>query len=92
MAVNILEIDPKNFSFEFGRDWATFRDSRVKKFLVVYLEKEIYELHLALENTAQEETRRLQGALKEARKILSLIDRPFSDDATMKDILAFLQK
>jgi hypothetical protein len=75
--MNDLGIDPKNFRYDFGRDWTMFQETRVAKFLVLYLRREIEQARTALERaTTFEDVRLQQGAINEARHLLTILKSP----------------
>lgn len=88
--LNALGIDPKNLEFDFKREWLFFQESRVKKFLAVWIEKEIASAYIALENVSPTELGKLQGAVSQLKKVKNLVEKKFVDEP-MKDVLAFLE-
>lgn len=91
MAVNILDIDPKNLSHDFRRDWEVFRGSRIKKFLVALLRKEEHELRIKLENVLPEDLGKLQGSVKTVQKLIVIVEQS-NPEATLKEVLEYLEK
>ena len=73
--MNVLDIDPQNLRFDFGGEWARFRESRVKRFLALHLQHRIDLQHLALEQAdTLEVVKAVQGAIAEARHILAVLN------------------
>lgn len=88
----MLGIDPKNLSFEFKRDWQTFSESRVKKFLVAWLRKELENAMRALENVAPADLGKQQGIVIEIRRMLNLVQQPHYPDEAMREVIVFLER
>lgn len=88
--MNALGIDPKNLSFEFKRDWQQFQGSRVQKFLVFWLEKELKDSRSALENVTPADLGKAQGVVAQIKKVKNLLERPFCDEP-LKEVVAFLE-
>lgn len=88
--LNALGVDPKNLKFDFKNDWLFFQEGRVKKFLVVWLEREIHNAQNALENVAPADLGKAQGVLSQTRKLKNLVEKKFADDP-LKDVLAYLE-
>lgn len=90
--MNALGIDPKNLEYDFKRDWNQFQSSRLKQFIIAWLQKEVRETWRVLESVSPADLGKAQGAMLEARKMLNLIERPHCPDDVMKEVVAFLEK
>lgn len=90
--MNALGIDPKNLEYEFKKDWHQFQGSRVKLFLVAYLQKQLKVWWCALENVSPGELGKAQGAITEVKRMLALVERPHCPEDTMREVIAFLEK
>lgn len=90
--MNALGFDPKNLEFDFKRDWNGFQGSRMKLFLVAWLQKELRESWRVLESVSPADLGKSQGAIVEIKKMLNLIERPHYPDDVMKDVLTFIEK
>jgi hypothetical protein len=87
--LNALGIDSKNLEFDFRRDWLFFQDSRVKKFLVCWLQKELNEAHRVLENVVPADLGKAQGTVAQIKKMLNLVEKKFCDES-LKEVLTYL--
>ena len=90
--MNALDIDPKNLAFDFKRDWMLFSESRVKKFLVAWLQKELRDARCALENVEPDDLGLVQGNVSRIKKMLNLVERPYCPEEALKEVLAYLEK
>lgn len=90
--MNALGVDPKNLEFDFKRDWNHFQSSRIKLFLVAYLQKELGNCQRAMESVSPAELGNAQGAAGQIRRMLNLVERPHCPDDAMKEVIAFLEK
>lgn len=90
MAKVELDIDPKNLKFDFEGEWSRFKTTRVSKFLSLWLQKRLEDLRCKLENISEQELGSVQGAIKEVRALISLVERPFAVDA-LKEVLTFIE-
>lgn len=85
-----LDVDPKNLEFDFNPDWQKFRESRLKKFLVCWLESRTHLEHLALEACAPAELGKHQGALVELKKFTALLNKESAGEE-LKQTITYLE-
>jgi len=90
--MNDLGIDPHNFKFDFGRDWTLFRDSRVRKFLVLYLQRQVELGRSDLENSSTPDDLRVaQGGIRANRHMLTLLGM-LQVEEKVKEVITFIEK
>ena len=85
-----LDIDAGNL-YDFRRDWLLFTESRVKKFLVAWLQKELASQARILENVSPDDLRKAQGSIATIRRMINLVERRHCEEP-VKEVLAFLDK
>ena len=85
-----LDIDAGNL-YDFRRDWLLFTESRVKKFLVAWLQKELASQARILENVSPDDLGKTQGSIAALRRVVSMIERKHCEEP-VKEVLAFLDK
>ena len=88
--MNELNIDAGNL-YDFRRDWHLFAESRVQKFLVAWLQKELASQARILENVSPDDLRKAQGSIATLRRMINLVERRFCEEP-VKEVLAFLDK
>lgn len=62
-------------STSLERAWADFKESSLRKFVVLFSEKRVAELQLKLESAKPEEVQKLQGQIFEAKKIRAFLQQ-----------------
>ncbi len=87
--MNVLDIDLNN-AYDFKRDWQIFQESRVKRFLMAWLLKELKGAYCVLENVAPPDLGKVQGSVIQIRKMLTLIEKRNCEDS-LKETLAYLE-
>ena len=85
-----LDIDAGNL-YDFRRDWLLFTESRVKKFLVAWLQKELASQARILENVSPDDLGKTQGSVAAIRRMINLVERRHCEEP-VKEVLAFLDK
>ena len=80
---------PEPFEFEFAKDWASFRDSRVRPFLSLSLRRELDSLQRRLESVKPDDLQALQGSIQQVRKFLAVIETSFMPAQSVKEIVEF---
>jgi hypothetical protein len=90
--VNVLNIDPKNLTYAFRKDWFEFSDSRVKKFLVAWLRRELKNSRLTLESVSPADLGKAQGIVSEIKKMLHLVEQPHCPDDALREVVTFLEE
>ena len=88
--MNELGIDGNNF-YDFRRDWLLFTESRVKKFLVAWLQKELASQARILENVSPDDLGKTQGSVAAIRRMINMVERRHCEEP-VKEVLAFLDK
>jgi hypothetical protein len=89
---NVLDIDPHNLKFDFGRDWDTFQLGKVKTFLALYARMRVERLRTSLEHAESlDDMRELQGQVSEARHLLTIIESLQVNDQ-VNQVLEFIEK
>ncbi len=89
--MNVLDIDPQNLKFDFGRDWTLFQAGKVSTFLALYLRMRIERVRTALEKAGgAEDLRELQGQVAEARHLLTVLEAQQANDQVTQ-VLEFLK-
>jgi hypothetical protein len=89
--MNALGIDPKNLGYEFRNDWRGFQTSRIKQFLVAWLQKELASQARILENVSPDDLRKAQGSIATLRRMINMVERRHCEEP-VKEVLAFLDK
>jgi len=90
--MHVLDVDPQNLKFEFGRHWSVFQAGNVQSFLALHLRQRIEGWRSGLENSQSwEAVKDLQGRVAEDRALLAVIE---SQDVTsqVQQAIAFLSK
>ena len=72
--MNELGIDAGNL-YDFRRDWLLFTESRVKKFLVAWLQKELASQARILENVSPDDLRKAQGSIATLRRVVNIVEQ-----------------
>ena len=85
-----LDIDAGNL-YDFRRDWLLFTESRVKKFLVAWLQKELASQARILENVSPDDLGKTQGSIAAIRRMINMVERRHCEEP-VKEVLAFLDK
>ena len=85
-----LDIDAGNL-YDFRRDWLLFTESRVKKFLVAWLQKELASQARILENVSPDDLGKTQGSVAAIRRMINMVERRHCEEP-VKEVLAFLDK
>ena len=88
--MNELGIDGNNF-YDFRRDWHLFAESRVQKFLVAWLQKELASQARILENVSPDDLGKTQGSVAAIRRMINMVERRHCEEP-VKEVLAFLDK
>ena len=88
--MNELGIDGNNF-YDFRRDWHLFAESRVKKFLVAWLQKELASQARILENVSPDDLGKAQGSIATLRRVVNIVERKHCEEP-VKEVLAYLDK
>ena len=88
--MNELNIDADNF-YDFRRDWHLFAESRVQKFLVAWLKKELASQARILENVSPDDLGKTQGSVAAIRRMINMVERRHCEEP-VKEVLAFLDK
>jgi hypothetical protein len=88
--MNELDIDGNNF-YDFRRDWHLFSESRVQKFLVAWLQKELASQARILENVSPDDLGKTQGSVAAIRRMINLVERRHCEEP-VKEVIAFLDK
>lgn len=88
--MNELGIDGNNF-YDFRRDWHLFSESRVQKFLVAWLQKELASQARILENVSPDDLGKTQGSVAAIRRMINLVERRHCEEP-VKEVIAFLDK
>ena len=88
--MNELGIDGNNF-YDFRRDWHLFSESRVQKFLVAWLQKELASQARILENVSPDDLGKTQGSVAAIRRMINMVERRHCEEP-VKEVLAFLDK
>ena len=88
--MNELGIDGNNF-YDFRRDWHLFAESRVQKFLVAWLQKELASQARILENVSPDDLGKTQGSVAAIRRMINMVERKHCEEP-VKEVLAFLDK
>ena len=88
--MNELDIDGNNF-YDFRRDWHLFSESRVQKFLVAWLQKELASQARILENVSPDDLGKTQGSVAAIRRMINMVERRHCEEP-VKEVLAFLDK
>ena len=88
--MNELGIDGNNF-YDFRRDWHLFSESRVQKFLVAWLQKELASQARILENVSPDDLGKTQGSVAAIRRMINMVERKHCEEP-VKEVLAFLDK
>ena len=88
--MNELGIDGNNF-YDFRRDWHLFSESRVQKFLVAWLQKELASQARILENVSPDDLGKAQGSVAAIRRMINLVERRHCEEP-VKEVIAFLDK
>lgn len=70
----LLDVDPQNLAFEFKGEWGTFRSSRLKKFLQVWLTFQLEQVRTGLESAEGSELLKLQGKAGAFKQMLVLVE------------------
>ena len=89
--MNELGIDAGNL-FDFRRDWLVFSGSRVQKFLVAWLQKELASQARILENVSPDDLRKAQGSIATLRRVVNIVEQPYCPDEALKEVLDYLDK
>ena len=90
--MNALGIDPKNLGYEFRNDWRGFQNSRIKQFLVAWLQKELASQARILENVSPDDLRKAQGSIATLRRVVNIVEQPHCPDEALKEVLDYLDK
>ena len=85
-----LDIDAGNL-YDFRRDWLLFTESRVKKFLVAWLQKELASQARILENVSPDDLGKAQGSIATLRRVVNMVERRHCEEP-VKEVLAYLDK
>ena len=85
-----LDIDAGNL-YDFRRDWLLFTESRVKKFLVAWLQKELASQARILENVSPDDLGKTQGSVAAIRRMINMVERKHCEES-VKEVIAFLDK
>ena len=85
-----LDIDAGNL-YDFRRDWLLFTESRVKKFLVAWLQKELASQARILENVSPDDLGKTQGSVAAIRRMINMVERKHCEEP-VKEVLAYLDK
>ena len=88
--MNELGIDGNNF-YDFRRDWHLFSESRVQKFLVAWLQKELASQARILENVSPDDLGKTQGSVAAIRRMINMVERKHCEEP-VKEVLAYLDK
>ena len=88
--MNELGIDAGNL-FDFRRDWLVFSGSRVQKFLVAWLQKELASQARILENVSPDDLGKTQGSIAAIRRMINMVERKHCEEP-VKEVLAYLDK
>ena len=88
--MNELGIDGNNF-YDFRRDWHLFSESRVQKFLVAWLQKELASQARIIENVSPDDLGKTQGSVAAIRRMINMVERKHCEEP-VKEVLAFLDK
>lgn len=88
--MNELGIDGNNF-YDFRRDWHLFAESRVQKFLVAWLQKELASQARILENVSPDDLGKTQGSIAAIRRMINMVERKHCEEP-VKEVLAYLDK
>jgi hypothetical protein len=88
--MNELDIDGNNF-YDFRRDWHLFSESRVQKFLVAWLQKELASQARILENVSPDDLGKTQGSVAAIRRMINMVERKHCEEP-VKEVLAYLDK
>ena len=88
--MNELGIDAGNL-YDFRRDWHLFAESRVQKFLVAWLQKELASQARILENVSPDDLGKTQGSVAAIRRMINMVERRHCEEP-VKEVLAFLDK
>ena len=88
--MNELGIDGNNF-YDFRRDWHLFSESRVQKFLVAWLQKELASQARILENVSPDDLGKTQGSVAAIRRMINMVERRHCEEP-VKEVIAFLDK
>ena len=88
--MNELGIDAGNL-YDFRRDWHLFAESRVQKFLVAWLQKELASQARILENVSPDDLGKAQGSVAAIRRMINMVERKHCEEP-VKEVLAYLDK